>query len=94
MRNIKIKTATGLVNVIAKATAGKGTLNITDLLKGLLIAALTPVIVILQQSLDAGHLVFDLKALIIAAVAGGSAYLLKNLFTPSFLIIKGKDLPE
>lgn len=53
-----------------------------DLLRGLLMAVLTPVLVIVQQSIEGGELVFNWKAIGIAAVAGGVAYLIKNLFTP------------
>ncbi len=57
-------------------------LNWNDFGKGLLMAVLTPVLVLVQQSVDAGTLVFNWKALGIAAVAGGVGYLIKNLFTP------------
>jgi len=57
-------------------------LNMRDLLRGLLMAVLTPVLVIVQQSIEGGELVFNWKAIGIAAVAGGVAYLIKNLFTP------------
>lgn len=59
------------------------TLQGRDWLKGLLMAVLTPVIVIIQQTIDAGQLVFDWKAIGMAALAGGLAYLAKNLFEPS-----------
>ena len=58
-------------------------LNWNDFGKGLLMAVLTPVLVVVQQSVDAGSLVFNWKSLAIAAVAGGVAYLIKNLFTPA-----------
>ena len=59
------------------------TLNWNDFGKGLLMAILTPVLVLVQQSIDAGGLVFNWKALGIAAVAGGVGYLVKNFFTPA-----------
>ena len=57
-------------------------LNWADFGKGLLMAVLTPVLVLVQQSVDAGSFVFNGKALAIAAVAGGVGYLIKNFFTP------------
>lgn len=57
-------------------------LNLKDLLRGLLMAVLTPALVIVQQSLESGTLTFNWTAIGMAAVAGGVAYLLKNLFTP------------
>lgn len=56
-------------------------LGIRDILRGLLIAVLTPVFVIVQQSLESGSLEFNWKSIGIAAVAGGLAYITKNLFT-------------
>ncbi|WP_395051131.1 hypothetical protein [Flavobacterium sp.] len=58
-------------------------LNWQDLGKGLVMAILTPVVVIVQQSVSTGSLTFDWKSIGIAAVAGGFAYLVKNFFTPS-----------
>ena len=62
------------------------TLNWQDLIKGLVIAILTPVLIIVQQSVDAGSLTFNWKSIAMAAIAGGCAYLLKNLFTPAQVV--------
>lgn len=56
-------------------------LGAKDILRGLLIAILTPVLVLIQQSIEAGNLVFEWKSLLIAGVGGGLAYLIKNFFT-------------
>lgn len=56
-------------------------LNWRDFLKGLAMAVLTPVFLIVQQSLDAGDLVFNWKSIGMAAIAGGVAYLFKNFIT-------------
>ena len=56
-------------------------LGVKDVLRGLLIAILTPVLVLIQQSIEAGNLVFEWKSLLIAGVGGGLAYLIKNFFT-------------
>jgi hypothetical protein len=58
-------------------------LNLNDILKGLLMAVLTPVVVIVQQSIEAGAFTFDWKSIGLAAVGGGFAYLVKNFFTPA-----------
>lgn len=52
-----------------------------DIAKGLVVAILTPVFVIVQQSLDAGVLVFEWKSILMAAIAGALGYLTKNFFT-------------
>ena len=56
-------------------------LNWNDFGKGLIMAVLTPVVLIIQESVSAGTLTFNWNAIGIAAVAGGVAYLIKNLFT-------------
>ena len=59
------------------------TLKRRDFAKGLLMAVLTPAIVIIQQTISAGELTFDWQTIGMAALAGGLAYLSKNLFEPS-----------
>jgi hypothetical protein len=54
-----------------------------DAVRGVIIAVLTPAIVIIQQSLQAGVFVFDLKTIGMAAVGGGLAYLAKNFLEPT-----------
>lgn len=62
-------------------TSNLFTLNLADFAKGLLMAILTPAMLIIQQSLDAGVLVFNWKTIGLGAIAGGFAYLVKNFFT-------------
>lgn len=62
----------------------KGELQWRDIVRGALIAALTSALLIIQQSLDAGLLVFEWQSISMAAIAGGVSYLLKNwLIEPS-----------
>lgn len=63
-------------------------LDKNDLLKGLLMAVVTPCLVIIQSSIDSGTLTLDWKNIGMAAVGGGVAYLLKNFFTPSQVVTK------
>ena len=58
-------------------------LNMRDALRGFVIAVLTPIIVIAQQSLESGVFTFNWKISLTAGIAGGLAYLTKNLFTPA-----------
>ena len=55
-------------------------LSMFDILKGLLMAILTPALFIIQQSLEKGELIFNWNSIAIASVSGGVAYLLKNFF--------------
>ncbi len=58
-------------------------LNWLDLGKGLILAAITSVLTIVTQTLQAGSLTFDWKAIGITALTAGLAYLTKNFFTPT-----------
>ena len=59
----------------------KWTLNIRDFLRGIVMAALVPAFVIIQQSFAAGDLIFNWSSIGKAAIAGLLAYLTKNYFT-------------
>lgn len=58
------------------------TLNWHDVLKGLLMAVLTPTLFTIQQTIQNGNLTFNWKAIAMTAIAGGVAYIIKNFFTP------------
>ncbi len=58
-----------------------GTLKLSDWWRGLIVAAITAPLTIIYQSVAAGALVIDRKAIIAAALTGAIAYLLKNLGT-------------
>jgi hypothetical protein len=58
-------------------------LNSTDFLKGLIMAVLTTVITVVYQTVEAGSLVFDWKAIGTMALTSALAYIMKNLFTNS-----------
>ena len=52
-----------------------------DILRGFVMAVLTPIFVIVQQSLEAGILTFNWRAIAMAGIAGALAYITKNFFT-------------
>ena len=58
-------------------------LNTNDFLKGLVMAVLTSVITVVYQTVEAGSLVFDWKAIGTLALTSALAYIMKNLFTNS-----------
>lgn len=58
------------------------TLDFKDIGKGLLMAVIAPVLVIVQQALTTGEFP-DWKLLGLTALSAGVAYVLKNLFTPA-----------
>jgi hypothetical protein len=58
-------------------------LNASDFIKGLLMAVLSSVITVVYQTIEAGNLVFDWKAIGTIALTSGLAYIMKNLFTNS-----------
>lgn len=57
-------------------------LNWRDFFNGLIMAILTPVVYIVQASLDAGTITFNWTGIGIAALSGAVAYIVKNFFTP------------
>lgn len=66
-----------------EVTSKKFWLNSKDFLRGLLIAMITAALMVIQNSFDAGELVFNWKQISMAAIGGGVAYLLKNFFQPA-----------
>lgn len=59
-----------------------------DIVRGFILAVLTPALLIIQQSLEAGSLTFNWHQIGMAAVAGGGAYLIKNFLEPTKVIEK------
>jgi hypothetical protein len=66
-------------------------LNSTDFLKGLVMAVLSTVITVVYQTVEAGSLVFDWKAIGTMALTTALAYIMKNLFTNSTGKLFGKE---
>jgi hypothetical protein len=64
------------------------TLAWRDIVRGLIMAIVTPAILIVQQSVEAGILTFDWHNIAMASVAGGLAYILKNFLEPTKVIQK------
>lgn len=57
-------------------------LGARDILRGLAMAVLTPVVAIITDSIERGELNFNWRLIAISAIGGGFAYLAKNFFTP------------
>lgn len=72
---------------MTKITAGRGTLNARDFVRGLAVAMITPVFTIIGSSIDAGTLTFNWKLIGGVAVFAGLSYLVKNLAEPSKVIV-------
>lgn len=58
-------------------------LGVRDFIKGLIVAIITPIVPIVQQSISAGTLVFDWHVIGLAAAGGFVGYMVKNFFTDS-----------
>ena len=56
-------------------------LGTKDVIKAVIIAILTPALVVVQQSLSAGSFTIDWKAVAMASIGGFLAYITKNLLT-------------
>lgn len=74
-------------------TSKQYTINYRDVLKGLLVSGVTGALTVAEQALTTTPVVFSWKAIGLAALAAGVAYLLKNLFTPSQTVIKNDPVP-
>ncbi len=72
-------------------TSKQFSLNLSDLWKGLIMAVLVPAATIITQSLDAGTLTFNWKAIVIAALSGFIGYIIKNFLTPPAIVVKNVD---
>jgi len=79
MKKIKTLELKGGKDIAVTASSNRWKLNERDLIQGLIMAIITPVIVVIQQSLDLGILTFDVKAIGMAAIAGALAYMLRKL---------------
>lgn len=71
-------------------TSTKYSINIGDLLRGLLVAVLTPVFTILITSIDANLWTFDWRSIGGVAVSAFLGYILKNFLTPARIVITDK----
>lgn len=69
-------------------TSKRWTLNWQDILKGLKVAVILPVLTIIQQSIEAGNFKVDWKLVGLTAVGGFIAYLIKNFLSPAEIVIK------
>jgi len=58
-------------------------LNSQDFIKGLVVAVLSAVITIIYNTVQAGSLTFDWKAIGTVALTSALGYIMKNLFTNS-----------
>lgn len=56
-------------------------LKLRDFLKGALLAIITPVLYVIQDSIQRGELTLNWKNIIMTAIGGFVAYLIKNFFT-------------
>jgi len=64
-------------------TSPKYAINWKDAARGLLIAVLASVLVVIENSIDAGDFNFNWRNISKVAVSAGVAYLIKNYFTPA-----------
>lgn len=68
---------------MAQTTSSQFTLNLRDVIKGLIVAVITPVFTIMLNSINAGSLTFNWRQIWMTAVGAMLAYFLKNFLTPS-----------
>lgn len=59
------------------------TLNTRDAIRAFIMAVATPAVIIIEQSIEKGELIFNWHSIYVAAIGGGLAYLVKNFLTPA-----------
>ncbi len=75
---------------MATVTSSKQfTLNARDIVKGLIMAVILPVLNVIQQSIEAGSFTLDWKRIGLLAAGGFIAYLIKNFLTPAEVVVTG-----
>lgn len=75
-----------------KILSKRFTLNQQDLLKGLLIAVLTPAVFVIQEAISKGDFNLNWKMIGLTSASAGLAYLIKNFLAPtSITTIKPTD---
>ncbi len=72
-------------------TSDFGKLNYRDLVKGLIVAALSAALTGIKQVLDANSLNFNWQSIAITATSAALAYLIKNFFTGAQTITQHKN---
>lgn len=77
-----------------QTTSNQFSVNAIDIMKGLLMAVLTPVFLIMIGSLEAGSLTFDWKNIGIVALSSFLTYVLKNFLSPARIVITDKATVE
>lgn len=70
------------------------TLNTRDFIKGLIVSVLSSVLTIMYQTIQAGSLTFDFKAIGTVAIMSALGYIVKNLMTNSNDQFMKKDPPN
>lgn len=86
MKKIDVLKVNGeLIDV--KHTSEKYTIGWKDGLRALLIAVISPVLLAVQQSISAGELELNWQQLGLTAISAAIAYLIKNFFTPSEVVL-------
>ncbi len=75
-------------------TSKQYTVNVSDLLKGLIVAIVAPVIASIQDMLSTGKAAFNWRLIGITALSAGVAYLAKNFFSPATTIISKQSPAE
>lgn len=75
-------------------TAPQFNIDLNDVLKGLKMAVLLPVLTIIYTSIQSGSFHFDWKAIGLTAAGGFIAYIIKNFFDPQQVVIKDQKVVE
>ena len=95
-KELKIKKNGFIETIKVIETPGRGKLNLRDFLIGLGMVVATPIVIqlwdILMAFLDYKPVTIDWRGLVKSGLGAGAAYIGKNLWDKSKLVIDSKDL--
>lgn len=80
-----------MANPTTTSTSTQFSVNLRDIIKGLIMAVLVPVVTIILNSINQGELTFNWKQILIVAIGGFLGYIMKNFLTPAQIVITDKE---
>lgn len=76
-------------NQTIATTSKRFNLKLNDWTRGLLIAAISPVIAAIADSINQGTVTLNWRLITMAAIGGGLAYITKNFLSPAKIVVTG-----
>jgi len=75
------------MNITTTTTSGKGSISNRDALQGLIYAGILPALLVIENSLEAGSLTLDWRKILVAALSGFVAHIIRKFFQPPVIVV-------